>query len=190
MLRLDLIHAIIQTKFPELHIVRSGQDAEQIPLPYLEYAFILEKKYAPYQVDKFLTEDVPGFPEMEYKNPNTSDYQYALIDDPKIVRTHKTSLNDIYNFLTTDGFKIELDKIDIKANLISDIREVNLEKSKFFERRFVFEKRYFWADVFIEDYTGVGVIQNVDVTPIDPAGPVISIRTGGWGENWGEGWGT
>ncbi len=172
-LALDQIHALITTKFPALNIVRSGQDGEQPPLPYIEYAFINEKKYAAYQLDKFLTED-PNL-EIEYKNPITSDYQYAILDDPLNISAHKISLNDLYNFFTTDGFKIGLDNIDIKANLISDVREVNLPKSDFFERRYVFEQRYFWADIFIEDYTGVGVIEDVDVTPTDPAGPLIPI---------------
>lgn len=152
MLRLDLINNIIRVRFPDLVIIRSGQDNESPPLPYLSYSFIAENKYKDNQVIRQLTETTT-----EYKNVNATDYRYTLVSDPaqdasegeSIIVSEKT-IRDIYNFLTSLSFELSMNRIDTKYNLLSDVQEVTFDQNGFFERRFLFTIRFFWADLFVE----------------------------------------
>lgn len=159
-LALDKVHALIKTKF-ELEIIRGGQDQESPPLPYIQYDLIINEKYNNYQILKETRENGPII-ESEYKNPTYETYQYSVIGDEGQLDVIKTE--DLYNFMTTQIFKIAINAENIFHTILSDVTEVNINKQEFFERRFLFEVRFAWSNNFIENETAVSAIETAGGT--------------------------
>ena len=103
-----------------------------------------------------------------YKNPSYPEYQYALIGDGGD-KNLKRRAREMYNYLMTDKFQIDINATDIHPTVISPISELILNKSECMERRFFFEIRLAYADVFTEVEDGTGVIETADDPVREPA---------------------
>lgn len=149
LLPLDIIHTEIKIK-TGLEIMRGGQDQETVELPYLQYDNITEGRYKDYQILKEYSEDIPGTPEIEYKNPNNHIYEYSTVNDPSNISGAMTIIKDFFNFLTTDEFKLSMKRNNLAHTIMTDVKEVRINKNDFSERWFRFELRYMFADNFTQ----------------------------------------
>lgn len=166
-LAVDKINAILISKFG-LPVIRGGQNHESPPLPYIQYDLVIEDKYNNYQILKNVTEETPGTIEGEYKNPTYTTFQYGIIGDEG--QADVVQIENIYNYMTTAGFKIALNAENIYHTIMSDVTELSINKQDFYERRFIFEVRFAWSNNFTEDETIISVIETADAGRI-PAGP-------------------
>ena len=141
MLLINEAHKLITTR-TGLKFLRGGLDDESLNLPYMQYDLIEDKRYNNYQVLKE-TEEIAGpILNAHYKNPVYSTYQYTIINDgDDFIALQR--IDDVFNYMTTDSFKIGLDAFSIKHVILSPVTEINLEKQEFFERRSVFRTLFF-----------------------------------------------
>ncbi len=165
LLPLDIIHTELKSK-TGLNLVRGGQDQETTLLPYIQYDNITEGRYKDYQILKEYSEVVPGTPKIEYKNPNNHIYEYATVNDPSDISGAMTIIKDLFNFLTTDEFKLFMKRNNLAHTIMTDIKELRINKSDFSERWFRFELRYMFSDNF-ERAEGT-FIETVDTTRTSP----------------------
>ncbi len=157
------------TKLFELILWPGGKTNESPVLPYMQYDLILTNKYLNYQVIKCTDEDTPGTILTHYKNPSYPEYQYSFIgaaEDKQI----KFRARALYNYITTESFKLAINQANIFPTLFSPIQELILNKQDCLERRFFFDIKLGYADNFTEDETDVGVIETTDPPPLrEPA---------------------
>lgn len=168
MIPLNEVNSKIYEKFG-LPVVISGQDVESLKTPYIVYDIISEDRYKEYQVlKKNLTTSDGEI--IEYKAPQTIDIQYTLVSDPIDIQSDLTQLNSVYNYFLTDEFKLFADKQKLGYTIISPITLLNLAREDFFERQFIFEVRYFYANIFSQIDAG-GEINTVNHEKVEaPAG--------------------
>ena len=150
MLQFNLIHQLFKAKVG-LNFHMAGQDAETGNLPLVEFDIINELKYKPHQILKEYSDLGPD-PTVEYKNPTTTDVQYSVVNKGESTTGNgivekKERLESLYGYIVSDEFQINMKKINIGFDIISPVTEIKISKEKFFERRFIFEIKYFWADV-------------------------------------------
>lgn len=163
MLNLAGIHALYSTEL-NLSFLVGKQDLTSIPLPYVEFNLITDARLAPHQVHKEYT-DPGGSPTVEYKNIIQADFSYEIVNDSGKTANHfensQARTNDFYRFLLTDEFQTAMKTLDIGYDIATDITELSINKRDFFERRNLFEIRYFWADVWSR--TEGSLIETVDI---------------------------
>jgi hypothetical protein len=162
-------YGMIDNPFP-LIVWPGGVTEESPELPYLQYDEIIETKYKAHQILKKTTA-TPESVSTQYKNPSSIDYQYALIGSAgdKYLRN---AMNSIYNYLTTDAFMIAMQELHMAAIILSPVTELATNKSEIMERRYFFDIRINYADVFTEDETGVSVIETAEYS----GGPVENVE--------------
>lgn len=162
---LDTIHTEIKDQ-TGLEIVAGGQDQETLIPPYIIYDTITEGRYKDYQILKEYSEETPGTPKIEYKNPNNHIYEYSTVNDPSDVSGAMTIIKDLFNFLTTDTFKLFMKRNNLGHTIMTNVKEVKINKSDFSERWFRFELRYMFSDNFTNEEGTF--IETVGVTRTSP----------------------
>lgn len=166
----------------DLIIWPGGKTKESPNLPYLQYDLILDNRLKDWQILKntevipAVDEDLGAMPPVEaeaekilghYKNTASATYQYSLIGSTNDKNLRQRT-RDLYNYMTTDGFKLSVSELPFAVNLVSAVQELILTKQEDTERRFFFDVRFRYADNFTEDETDIGVLKSVD----NPVGTV------------------
>jgi len=160
MLEINKVHPIIE-QYTGIKVFRSGQTPESVQVPYCVYTPITEGRYKDYNVLRQLTGTSPVVA-FNYKSPSWADIQYDLIFDSKGISNSLTKVNQFYNLFLTYGFKNKTKLQNIFYTIISNLTEVAQKRDMSFERRFMFEVRYFWAEIFTDAIdAGGGAIETI-----------------------------
>lgn len=153
-LRLDDAHDIIERKFG-VPIIADGQDLEGVAPPFIAYTFIAEQRYREYQVPTLIA-TTSGSVRKLYMNPTETHVQYTLAEKSDKIVDARDAIRQIYNFLTTDGFRNALRNLpyNLRFKIVSDIRELSIPRGHFYERHLSFDVKWLWLDVTDEDASG------------------------------------
>ena len=181
MLRLDLINNQLRTGSQAflglaepLQILRTGQNNQNIPLPYIEYSFVTEARKANYQVSTVYQDPTitGGTLEACMSYTSTTDYQYALVAENNSLPSAIVNFEGVYDYTLTEEFSIALrslvdgpDTFSYEVTQLAEngVQEIRLEKDQFFERRFIFELRFYWLTNRIFDASSIGEIDTIDI---------------------------
>lgn len=149
-----------------LKVVADGLDDTTPPLPYIIASFIQEGKYKNWQTLRYDI-DTSGEPGRIYVNPSVTGMQFAAVYKSSEVAACRAMARLLYNYFSTDGFELDLKRIDnVSLVTASEIRELKVSKANFFERQCSFDTKLLWADSITE--SSVDVIERATVEREDP----------------------
>jgi hypothetical protein len=165
----DKVHELIESK-TKLNIVASGQNNESLPHPFITYQVLREPKYREYQKLRVVNPVTPF--EKKEVFPTSTEVQYTVYYESDQVYESREMIRKLYRYICSDEFAAAMKKADVaEYSVLSEIREISVNKGDYFERQLNFDVRYIWPDMETNPKSDVidevGVVEEVppDVPP-------------------------